>query len=84
MQAVQSTFHLHPFRRGSSSYFCLNPEPPPPPYTQALKLYYSALEAILSGERAASVGSLPVLIQATKFHKGLMACCLEVVIAAYK
>ena len=30
------------------------------------------------------MGSLPVLIQATKFHKGLMACCLEVVIAAYK
>ena len=54
------------------------------PLLQVLKLYYIALEAILSGERPTSDCALNVLINALKFHKGIMACCLEVVVASYK
>lgn len=51
---------------------------------QVLKLYYVSLEAILTGERQTSEQALQVLTSALKFHKGVMACCLEVVIASYK
>lgn len=49
-----------------------------------MKLYYIALEAILEGERAAGEEAVRMLLGAVKFHKGLMACCLEVVVASHK
>ncbi|KAG1669895.1 hypothetical protein FOA52_002421 [Chlamydomonas sp. UWO 241] len=49
---------------------------------EALKLYYLVLESVLVSEAAS--GGAGGLLAAPKFHAGLMACALEVVIAAYR
>lgn len=63
--------------------------------TEALKLYYYVLEAVLGSESAAMTAhygagspaaraAISNLLTSAKFHKGLMACCLEVVVTSYK
>lgn len=54
-------------------------------HMQAIKLYYHSLENILvSEERVHGHSNFSGLLTSTKFHKGLMACSLEVVVASYK
>ena len=51
---------------------------------EAVKLYYVSLDAVVTGERSSGEEAVKVLLGAVKFHKGLMACCLEVIIASFK
>nr|BAN18534.1 retinoblastoma-like protein [Yamagishiella unicocca]BAN18535.1 retinoblastoma-like protein [Yamagishiella unicocca] len=52
---------------------------------EATKLYYHSLETILmSEEKASGLTGVTALLVATKFHRGLVACCVEVVSACYR
>ena len=52
--------------------------------TQAVKLYFQALEAILlSEERVTGCPNQAALLTSNKFHRGLVACCVQVLAATY-
>ncbi|KAG2492649.1 hypothetical protein HYH03_009065 [Edaphochlamys debaryana] len=52
---------------------------------EATKLYYHSLEAILTAEeRVSGMQGATALLSSTKFHRGLIACCVEVVAACYR
>lgn len=54
---------------------------------QGLKLYWLTLEALVAAEGArprASPGASASLLAAPLFHRCVAACCLEVVIGAYR
>jgi hypothetical protein len=62
---------------------------------QAVRVYYFVLDRLLASEEAAAVvaalapqaaraAATTWLLTSAKFHKGLMACALELVIATYR
>nr|BCL66182.1 retinoblastoma-like protein [Volvox reticuliferus] len=53
--------------------------------TQVTKLYYLSLEVILqTEEKASGMAGVTSLLLAGKFHRALVACCVEVVAACYR
>nr|BAN18536.1 retinoblastoma-like protein [Eudorina sp. 2006-703-Eu-15]BAN18537.1 retinoblastoma-like protein [Eudorina sp. 2006-703-Eu-15] len=53
--------------------------------TEVTKLYYHSLENILRAEEKASgIAAAIALLSAGKFHRALVACCVEVVAACYR
>lgn len=53
--------------------------------TEAVKLYYYSLDSIVAAEdKAGGQAAVAALLASTKFHRGLVACCVEVVAACYR
>jgi retinoblastoma-like protein 1 len=53
--------------------------------SEVTKLYYHSLENILqSEEKASGLPGAVALLSAGKFHRALVACCVEVVAACYR
>ncbi|GFR43170.1 hypothetical protein Agub_g4220 [Astrephomene gubernaculifera] len=53
--------------------------------SEAIKLYYLSLESILvAEEKASGLSGAMSLLSSTKFHRGLIACCVEIVAACYR
>ncbi|PNH01487.1 Retinoblastoma-related protein, partial [Tetrabaena socialis] len=52
---------------------------------EAVKLFYHSLETILVvEEKATGLTGVAALLSSAKFHRGLVACCVEVVAACYR
>ncbi len=52
---------------------------------QVTKLYYASLEAVLANEEKSSgMVGCTALLSSSRFHRCLVACCVELVTASYR
>mmetsp|Transcript_9001 Transcript_9001/g.19330 ORF Transcript_9001/g.19330 Transcript_9001/m.19330 type:complete len:1231 (-) Transcript_9001:1802-5494(-) len=88
-RAAEMTLAVFPDEKPSSSmmmgFNMLQPSINAERRVETTKLYYHALEVVLTAEeRATGQTNFSGMLTAIKFHRGLMACCMEIVIAAYR